>query len=143
MAEKKFVVLIDDTCTLCNRSVAFMNHYGGGDEFDFISLYADEGKSYLDKYGLPENYTVSVVLIDRERNRAYLKSGAVLRIARKLKGLWPALYILLIVPRFIRDTVYDIVAKHRHGPTGTVQLFFRKQLAQFVDADVHHRSLEF
>ena len=114
MAEKKFVVLIDDTCTLCNRSVAFMNHYGGGDEFDFISLYADEGKSYLDKYGLPENYTVSVVLIDRERNRAYLKSGAVLRIARKLKGLWPALYILLIVPRFIRDTVYDIVAKHRH-----------------------------
>jgi replicative DNA helicase len=36
-----------------------------------------------------------------------------------------------------------IVSKHRHGPTGTVQLFFRKQLAQFVDAEVYHRSLEF
>jgi replicative DNA helicase len=36
-----------------------------------------------------------------------------------------------------------LVAKHRHGPTGTVQLFFRKQLAQFVDAEVYHRSLEF
>jgi replicative DNA helicase len=36
-----------------------------------------------------------------------------------------------------------IVAKHRHGPTGTVQLFFRKQLAQFVDAEVYHRNLEF
>jgi replicative DNA helicase len=36
-----------------------------------------------------------------------------------------------------------IVAKHRHGPTGTVQLFFRKHLAQFVDAQVYHRSLEF
>jgi replicative DNA helicase len=35
-----------------------------------------------------------------------------------------------------------IVAKHRHGPTGTVQLFFRKHLAQFVDAEVFHRSLE-
>ena len=35
-----------------------------------------------------------------------------------------------------------IVAKHRHGPTGTVQLFFRKQLAHFVDAEVYHRSLE-
>lgn len=36
-----------------------------------------------------------------------------------------------------------IVSKHRHGPTGTVQLFFRKHLAQFVDAQVYHRSLEF
>jgi replicative DNA helicase len=35
-----------------------------------------------------------------------------------------------------------LVAKHRHGPTGTVQLFFRKHLAQFVDAEVYHRSLE-
>jgi replicative DNA helicase len=35
-----------------------------------------------------------------------------------------------------------IVAKHRHGPTGTIQLFFRKHLAQFVDAEVYHRSLE-
>jgi len=36
-----------------------------------------------------------------------------------------------------------MVSKHRHGPTGTVQLFFRKHLAQFVDAEVYHRSLEF
>jgi replicative DNA helicase len=36
-----------------------------------------------------------------------------------------------------------IVAKHRHGPTGTVQLFFRKHLTQFVDAEVYHRNLEF
>jgi replicative DNA helicase len=35
-----------------------------------------------------------------------------------------------------------IVSKHRHGPTGTIQLFFRKHLAQFVDAEVFHRSLE-
>ena len=36
-----------------------------------------------------------------------------------------------------------IVAKHRHGATGTIQLFFRKHLAQFVDAEVYHRNLEF
>ncbi len=35
-----------------------------------------------------------------------------------------------------------ILAKHRHGPTGTIQLFFRKQLAQFLDAQVYHRNLE-
>jgi len=36
-----------------------------------------------------------------------------------------------------------IIAKHRHGPTGSIQLFFRKHLAQFVDAEVYHRSIEF
>jgi replicative DNA helicase len=36
-----------------------------------------------------------------------------------------------------------IVAKHRHGPTGTVQLFFRRHLAQFVDAEVYHSSADF
>jgi replicative DNA helicase len=36
-----------------------------------------------------------------------------------------------------------IVSKHRHGPTGTVQLFFRKHLTQFVDAEVYHRNIEF
>jgi replicative DNA helicase len=36
-----------------------------------------------------------------------------------------------------------IIAKHRHGPTGTVQLFFRKHLAQFVDAEVYHSSADF
>jgi replicative DNA helicase len=53
-----------------------------------------------------------------------------------------------------RDELYDpdtemkniadiLISKHRHGPTGTIQLFFRKHLAQFVDAEVYHRSLEF
>jgi replicative DNA helicase len=59
-----------------------------------------------------------------------------------------------VVMFIYRDEMYDpdtemkniadiIVAKHRHGPTGTVQLFFRKHLTQFVDAQVYHRSLEF
>lgn len=43
----------------------------------------------------------------------------------------------------VKNIADVIVSKHRHGPTGTIQLFFRKHLAQFVDAEVYHRSLEF
>jgi len=47
-------------------------------------------------------------------------------------------------PETESKNIADImVSKHRHGPTGTVQLFFRKHLAQFVDAEVYHRTLEF
>lgn len=42
----------------------------------------------------------------------------------------------------VKNIADIIVAKHRHGPTGTIQLYFRKHLAQFVDAEVHRRSLE-
>lgn len=114
MKDKRFIVLIDDTCTFCNRSVAFIINHGGGDTFDFISLYEKKGKNHLKNSGLPENYDASVVLIDTKQDMAYIKSGAVLRIARRLKGLWPVFYAFLIIPRFIRDAVYDIVARHRH-----------------------------
>jgi len=48
------------------------------------------------------------------QNKIYIKSDAVLRILKSLDGLWPALCIFLIVPRFIRDPIYDIIAKYRY-----------------------------
>jgi replicative DNA helicase len=36
-----------------------------------------------------------------------------------------------------------MVAKHRNGPTGTVQLFFRQHLAQFLDAETREQPLEY
>jgi len=35
-----------------------------------------------------------------------------------------------------------IVSKHRNGPTGTVQLYFRKELAQFLEAEIVKREVE-
>ena len=106
------VILIDDTCTLCNRSVAFIVKHGGGDLYRFISIYSAEGKQYLSHYGLPERYDESLVLI--ENGKAYVKSAAVLRISRELDGAFPLLYGFIIVPRILRDTVYMLVSKHRH-----------------------------
>lgn len=54
----------------------------------------------------------SVVLI--MNGRIFLKSDAVFRILRRLDGFWPLMYIFIIVPKFIRDPVYDIVARYRY-----------------------------
>jgi predicted DCC family thiol-disulfide oxidoreductase YuxK len=54
----------------------------------------------------------SVVLL--EGGRLYTRSQAALRIARRLRSPWPAAYALALVPRVIRDRVYDFVAARRY-----------------------------
>ncbi len=73
-------------------------------------------------------------LIDRTRSERAACLGPGCRHAKQCP---------MRVARALARNADIIVSKHRHGPTGTVQLFFRRQLAQFVDAEVYHRSLEF
>lgn len=46
--------------------------------------------------------------------KLYLKSQAALEVVRSLRGLWPLLYALIVVPAAVRDPVYDFVARHRY-----------------------------
>ena len=108
----KPILLIDSECTLCSKTMNFIVRHGGENKFRFVSLYADEGKETLKKNGFPEDYRESVVLI--ENGSAYTKSDAALRTTKKLAGLFPVLYGFKIIPRVIRDSVYDFVARHRH-----------------------------
>ncbi len=108
----KPILLVDDTCTLCNRSVGFIMKNVGEDRYRFLSLTSAEGRKILGQYGLPEDYNDSLVLISD--NKAYIRSDAVLRIAMNLKGLYILIYALIIVPRPVRDAVYSVITKHRH-----------------------------
>ncbi|MBN1597423.1 MAG: DUF393 domain-containing protein [Bacteroidales bacterium] len=107
------LLLIDDTCTLCNKTVAFLSLRGGDNLFQYISLFSPQGQELLKNYGFPSDYDKSVVLIRNQK--AYIKSDAALRIFRQLPGIIRFLYVFVVIPKFIRDWVYDIVAKHRHG----------------------------
>ena len=54
----------------------------------------------------------SIILFDN--NKLYIKSSAALHIAKHLKGLWKILFIFIIIPPFIRNLFYDIIAKNRY-----------------------------
>jgi predicted DCC family thiol-disulfide oxidoreductase YuxK len=76
----------------------------------------------------------SVVLV--EDGKAYRKSSAVLRIARRLDGAWPLLAMLLIVPRPLRDALYDWIGRHRYRWFGKREACWRPapELAErFID----------
>ncbi len=106
------VVLVDSECAICNRSVKFIRKNSSSRAFLFRSLYTEEGKEFLIKYGFPENYNKSLILI--EHNKAYTRTTAALRIAKKMNGAFPALYALIIIPRPVRDLFYNLLARHRY-----------------------------
>lgn len=108
----KPILLIDSECTLCSKTMNFIVRHGGEEKFRFLSLYSTEGKDVLKKHDFPAGYKESIVLV--ENGNAFTKSDAALLTAKKLPGIFPVLYGFKIVPKVIRDKVYDFVARHRH-----------------------------
>jgi predicted DCC family thiol-disulfide oxidoreductase YuxK len=105
-------MLFDGVCNLCNASVRFVIRRDPGAVFRFASLQSPVGRSLLKEHGLPVDELASIVLIDGDR--CYVKSDAALRIARALRRPWPLVGAFLIVPRAIRDHVYEFVARNRY-----------------------------
>jgi len=106
------VILFDGVCNLCNASVRFVIKRDRAARFSFASLQSGYTASLFRKLNFHANGVDSIVLL--ESGKLYVRSTAALKIARHLDGLWPLLYAFIIVPRFIRDAVYDFVARNRY-----------------------------
>ncbi len=106
------VILFDGVCNLCTGSVRFVIERDARKRFRFASLQSPVAERLL---GRREDLE-SVILL--QNGKIYRKSGAALRIARRLDGLWPALAVFLVVPRFLRDAVYDWIGRRRYRMFG-------------------------
>lgn len=106
------VLLFDGVCNLCNSSVNFIIDHDPKGHFKFAALQSEFGQEKLAELGFDQEEFDSLVLLSG--NAVYQKSSAALRIAKKLNGLYPLLYVFMIIPPFIRHGVYDIIAKNRY-----------------------------
>lgn len=106
------LLLFDGVCNLCNSSVQFIIKRDPKGTFRFAALQSALGQKELQQYQLKADSLESIVLI--LDGKVWQRSNAALEIARRLSGLWPALYIFKIIPRFIRDWVYDLIANNRY-----------------------------
>lgn len=109
---EKPIILFDGVCNLCNSSVQFVIKRDKKEQFLFASLQSDYAKENLPKELSSNSALQSIVL--KEKDTIKTKSSAALAIAKRLSGLWSMLYIFIIVPKFLRDWVYDIIAKNRY-----------------------------
>lgn len=106
------IILFDGVCNLCNAAVHFVIKRDKKNQFLFASLQSAEGKKILAEYNLPEDEIHSFILF--EDGKIYTRSTAALTVMKKLNGLWSFFYGFILVPKFIRDGVYNIVAKKRY-----------------------------
>ncbi len=104
------IVFFDGQCVLCNRFVDFLIRHDKKNNFKFASLQGTAAKNIL-----PSEYLSNVdsVVFKNKQNQIFIKSQAVVNILISLNGLWGVSKLLRIIPIFIMDFIYDLIAKNR------------------------------
>lgn len=133
LPEKNPVVFFDGVCNLCNATVQFIINRDQKKIFRFAPLQATIAQQIKILNGIPANELESVILF--VGGKIYKKSDAALQIARRLNGLWPVLFIFYILPRFLRDPFYDLVAKYRY------RWFGKRDSCMMPDPDLKNRFI--
>jgi predicted DCC family thiol-disulfide oxidoreductase YuxK len=106
------LILFDGVCNFCNSAVNFVIKKDKQAQIQFAPLQSEKGRLYLRQYNLPVTDMKSFVFI--EDGKVYTRSTAALRVCRYLKGLWPLCFGFIIVPKFIRDGIYNFIGKNRY-----------------------------
>jgi predicted DCC family thiol-disulfide oxidoreductase YuxK len=106
------VILFDGVCNFCNASINFLMDRDPEGRFVFGALQSEEGRAMLRDLDLADDYIDSIVLI--EDGKAWTASDAVLQISCHMSGLWPVLRWARILPKSLRDAVYNWIATHRY-----------------------------
>lgn len=110
--QQKPIILFDGLCNLCEGAVQFVLKHDDDKNFLFASLQSETGQQLLKQFNFPlENFNSFVLL---QNNNVYLRSTAALLVAKQLSGTIKFIYLFIIVPAFIRDWVYNWIAKRRY-----------------------------
>ena len=105
------IILFDGVCNFCNASINFVIDHDTARRFRFASLQSDIGQQILTENRRSVSDFDTVLLV--REGKLYEKSTAALEIARYLRG-WSWLYSFRVIPRFIRDVFYNLIAKNRY-----------------------------
>lgn len=106
------VVLFDGVCNLCHATVRFIIARDTRARIRFASLQSPAGVRITAMHGVSPGDLDSVLLL--EDGMLFRKSTAALRIARMLRFPWWLGYSFIVVPRFLRDAVYDFIGRRRY-----------------------------
>lgn len=108
----KKIILFDGVCNLCNGAITFIIKRDKNDVFRYAPLQSKVGKNLAAKHKIDLDKVDSIILVTDQS--AVAKSTAALRIAKHLSGGWPLLAVFFILPTFLRNAVYDFIARNRY-----------------------------
>ncbi len=128
------VILFDGVCNFCNYWVQFAIRHNGKNDLRFAALQSSAGAALLQRYDLHPTNISTVIFI--EEGKVYKQSAAALRICRHLNTGWKLFYGLIIIPAFLRDPVYNFIARNRYrwfGKKEQCMVPTAEQRARFLD----------
>ena len=133
MNGNKSILLFDGECNLCNNLVLFIIKKDSAAKFKFAPLQSAIGKSLLKNFPDSLEKSDSVVFIN---GGIYcFKSTAILEIFKTLGRYWKLFYVFILIPKFIRDACYDLVAKSRY------KVFGKRETCMVPTPEINKRFL--
>ena len=110
------IVLFDGVCNLCNSTILFLIKHDTNHNLHFAATQTESGKKLMRQYNI----------LDEEKSVFFIKGGivfsksnAVIEIAKQITG-WPHIFKYgILFPTFIRNGVYNLIAKNRYALMGT------------------------
>lgn len=127
------ILLFDGVCNLCNGFVNFIIKKDTKKTFKFAPLQSKNGQELLKKFNLPTEDFDSFVFLNN--GEYFIKSSAGLHVLKELEGAWKLLYILILIPRPLRDFVYNIISKTRY------KIFGKRNTCMVPTPDIKQRFL--
>jgi predicted DCC family thiol-disulfide oxidoreductase YuxK len=127
------VVLFDGVCHLCSGWVRFAIARDPQARLRFAAVQSQLGQGFLARHELPLDQFESFYII--EDGRVFEKSTGFLRMVRHLRRPWPMLAAGRVIPRPVRDWLYDRIARNRY------RLFGQRDSCLVPSADIADRFL--
>ena len=132
--DEKPIILFDGVCNFCNGSVNFLIRQDKKNVFRFAALQSQTAQKLLAQYKKQKKGFESFILM--QDGKAYEKSSAALKVLKKLPWYWKWAQVFWIVPKFIRDGVYDVIARNRY------KWFGKKEECMIPTSEVRNRFLD-
>lgn len=124
------LVLFDGECILCNRSVAWLLKIDKNEVLTFATLqYAKE------HHLLPATHSLPDSILYLQNNKVFMRTNALIAILKDIGNLYYMAVLLQIFPSFLRDALYDLIAKYRY------LLWGKTAECLFLHSKLRHRFL--
>lgn len=124
-ADDRPVIIFDGHCVLCSRSAQFVMRHDKRGIYRLLAAQTPLGSALYVHYGLdPRDYESMILIAD---GVPALKSEAIIRIARGLGTPWSLAVVLRVLPRALRDWLYDVLARNRF------RIFGRRDMCYLPD----------
>jgi predicted DCC family thiol-disulfide oxidoreductase YuxK len=110
------IILFDGVCKLCNGWSQFIIKVDTQQRLKLCSVQSPEGQKILNHFKMPTDHFDTMLFV--EGNQLYDKSDAFLKVIHKLGYPWRLLYLFNIIPKGIRNWLYDRIALNRYALFG-------------------------